>query len=76
VSPKIDFMNNVIYQRRDRDVIFDCIVHSNPEPVVEWNFKNGSKIAESNKYSFINFRNGEFYYYRLYIQVKIKKKRN
>ena len=62
-------MNQVIYQKRDRDVIFDCIVHSNPEPVIEWYSKNGDKIIESDKYNLAEFRNGEFFYYRLYVKV-------
>ena len=63
-------MNNLIYQKRNRDVILDCIVYSNPEPVIEW-IRKDKKVIESNKYSFIEFRNGEVFYYRLYIKVRI-----
>ena len=63
-------MNTHVYQTRGGDVIFDCIVHSNPEPSIEW-FRNGKKLIESDKYSFpdpVSFTN-EFYYYRIYVYV-------
>ena len=61
-------MNDRVYQRRDRDVIFDCMVKSNPEPKIFW-MKNNIQIVESKKYSLIDFKNGDFYFYRLYINV-------
>ena len=69
VLPKIDFMNDVIYQQKDRDVIFDCIVQSNPDPMIEWFSNIGNKITESDKYNLAEFRNGELFYYRLYVKV-------
>ena len=67
-------MNNIIFQKRNRDVIFDCIVQSNPDPIIEWQYQNGDRILESDKYDFAEFRHGEFFYYRLYIKVFNTKK--